>query len=368
MPTILVDTSVLRTEGWQSAALSSLFELSKDGQVEIIIPDVVFEERRTQWRQDYKKKIADSARFLAAAAKDALLGDVEKAPIESAAAALAPANDPETLSNTVVSRYFDQAKAIIRPTEAAEHQEVMSRYFSGDDPFPEPKARKDIPDAYVYLAARNEQLKSGDLLVLCEDGNLRKAIQKIDGIEVFKTVQDLLESAPLVEALNKVELNKQWLAMKPAVSDEAIKVELMDFVSQNLGSLLEGAEVHSTAIPEDNNSAHVQMYGEPEGLEVIASKDFGSGWLEYKVSFEIDLHLWFYVYRSDAWDVPDWVSVSFGDPESEHYFEAEGERRAFVEVTISAQADVKDQFEEGDQVFEHLEFSSDLEITILDDE
>lgn len=40
------------------------------------------------------------------------------------------------------------------------------------------------------------------------------------------------------------------------------------------------------------------------------------------------IYMTFYVYRSDAFDLPEWVSVSGGDYEEDHYFEADGTREA----------------------------------------
>src|SRR3954467_13224896 len=50
-PSILFDTSALREAGWHSSPLSSIFQLSKAGLIEVYLPELVIAERRTQWAE-----------------------------------------------------------------------------------------------------------------------------------------------------------------------------------------------------------------------------------------------------------------------------------------------------------------------------
>jgi hypothetical protein len=58
------------------------------------------------------------------------------------------------------------------------------------------------------------------------------------------------------------------------------------------------------------------------------AESLGEGLISVPISFEAEVELDFYVFRSEAFDVPDWVNVSMGDFEEDHYFEASGSRRA----------------------------------------
>ncbi len=60
---VLFDTSALRDAGWTSAPLLTLLELSKAGLVEVCLPELVTQERRTQWRERPKLAFESEKRF-----------------------------------------------------------------------------------------------------------------------------------------------------------------------------------------------------------------------------------------------------------------------------------------------------------------
>ena len=50
---------------------------------------------------------------------------------------------------------FKKSNAIIEPMGLTDGKNVMESYFLGSSPFPNPKSRKDIPDAFIFEAIRS---------------------------------------------------------------------------------------------------------------------------------------------------------------------------------------------------------------------
>lgn len=101
-------------------------------------------------------------------------------------------------------------------------------------------------------------------------------------------------------------------------------------------------------------------YGEFEEVEFNWDEayDYGGGWVSVPIAFQADLMLHFFVFRGDAFHVPDWVSIEMGDFEEDHSFEAEGER------TFSCTANLSLKFTEPE--IKHLRLPKDLEIDELE--
>lgn len=129
---------------------------------------------------------------------------------------------------------------------------------------------------------------------------------------------------------------------KSDITIEFLEDSVKAFVAANIDSLVGYKKVRSREIPDDNHEALITMYDEPDDLAVDDFHDWGSGWISIPVGFDLGVLIDFSIYRGDAGHVPDRVSVSFGDPELDHYFDAQDNIIVHVSFTLSAHVDVSD--------------------------
>ncbi len=229
----------------------------------------------------------------------------------------------------------------IAPGDAAG---VFEDYFAGRTPFASRKSRSDIPDAFIFRAAKNllAEVFPRELVGVCSDDRLAEALRTIEGMAVVKGLSELIESTPIQKAMSHLALSKLWTSQKskriigflrgnPPFATSAIE----SYASMVLPYM----EFSDYAIPVDNNVATIEYVNEVENLEIDWDnlQQFGPGWLVVPFTFECDAGLSLQVYRADAFSMPDWVEVSIGDFEQDYYFEASARRRIQVSGSLSMQ-------------------------------
>jgi hypothetical protein len=200
-----------------------------------------------------------------------------------------------------------------------------------------------------------------------QDKSLLESIGSDKSIRCFPNLDELLNSAELFELRNVWEEEKRWQAVRDAIDYNEVIDAVQNYVLKHGGKLLSGQEVRARAIPEDNHTANIEMYGEPEDIELGSFEDWGGGLLRYSVSYLSECLIGFKVFRADAYDVPEWVSVSYGDPELDHYFDAEADVVVSVTVDVNVRIEIDDTIgatKIGDIGFE----KSSIEVELTMDE
>ena len=177
---------------------------------------------------------------------------------------------------------------------------------------------------------------------VAQDKSLLESIGSDKSIRCFPNLDELLNSDELLELRNVWEEEKRWQAVRDAIDYDEVMEAVQNYVLEHGGELLSWQEVRARAIPEDNHTANIEMYGEPEDIELGSVEDWGGGLLRYGVSYLSECLIGFKVFRADAYDVPEWVSVSFGDPELDHYFDAEASVVVRVNVDVNVRIAIDD--------------------------
>lgn len=365
LPRVVLDTSVLRGAGWRSAAIESLFELARLGEIELIVPEMAFEERRTQWREEAKKKLKLSVRQARSLADDPLVDGPAKEVLDRALEALKELGDGDALSERVVRRYFDTGAVNIAPGLALDGETTMRAYLAGEPPFKEVKAREDIPDGYIFQALKRLAAGKGQLEFVCADVNLGKSAAGLADVNVHTDLSAFMASPVIQEALEQVAVNARWAEIRADIPDEWFEQVAVEYVTDEYMQILERATIRDRSIPSDGHEAAVSMFYGIDAFQVDTVSDFGNGWVQIECSFQTEVLLYFMIYRSDAYDVPDWVSVSYGDPEEDHYFEAEGERAINVSLTLAVKMSI-DGPDGNEPVIDTIEVSRGPDIELLD--
>ena len=82
---------------------------------------------------------------------------------------------------------------------------LRMRTFWGEDPFSQPKSRKDFPDAFIYASARDILEEYSKLHAIVGDSNLRKSLGRLRGVSTYSTLEEFLQKDAIQEFLRDLD-------------------------------------------------------------------------------------------------------------------------------------------------------------------
>jgi hypothetical protein len=364
--TVVLDTSILRAAGVASAPFQVLRGLAEAGLVKVLIPELATEEFRTQWRDRNQDNISQSMKALKALSSEPMLPEGVVASARKMLDQLSHL-ELESLSTSFLHDYMNNNGFSIFPLNYKQAKNAWESYFVGNLPSKKPKFRSDIPDAHIVAALVDLAEKEEVILFASSDKGQRDSAAQTSKIVCFESLEALVKSPQLQPFVAKWETEQKWKSVQETLLFDEIKEHVRDFVRDNGGDLVSWEEVSDPHIPEDNHTATITMYGEPVDIEIGEPQDWGGGILRYRATFLSECLLSFSVFRSEAFDVPDWVSVSIGDFEEDHYFDAEGYRIVIAQVDLSVRIDLENTSDDVEERIENIAFEiGSLELALGD--
>lgn len=226
---ILLDTNALFGNKWRTTeAMKTFARLCAGGFVQCFVPHVVENEVISQGVAHQKAEIA----VMQASFRKLKKYSLPELHYNALSKAL---NDLDRDKDEILSRPQDDFQrwcesigAMRVPLGISHADDVLKAYFYGDAPFRTIKSREDIPDAFIYQVIRD--LAAEPLLVVCEDGNLRKACEKLDNVTAFKTIDQILAHESVARAIAQESgkmAEPRTMALKDCLPKEAIKKEFL---------------------------------------------------------------------------------------------------------------------------------------------
>lgn len=337
---VFIDTSVLRGTGWKGAPFQSLLELSKAGLLDIHIPELVFEERRTQWRDKHIEALRHCAAALQALTSDDIYPSGHLPAANKALEALSKV-DLDAASKEAFEKLFKQNNIKIVPLSISQAKTAWDLYFGGAAPLKKSKNRDDIPDAHIFAAASEVAQSKLELHCVCSDGPLSAALEGLDSVFVHASIEELLKADIIARVRTHWEADKVWQQVQSNVSYQDLKDEVVSFLEHVAGDCLMGERLLSSMIPDAGSNARVEWADGGELVEVENPDDWGGGLLSFDVSFECDAGASFLVDPDDASKLPHWIRVTWGDPFRRSLGEGEATLRLYVEGFVTAQVDLE---------------------------
>lgn len=332
---VVFDTSILTGIKVESPSpeLQLLQRLQQSGKIELLVPEMAAREWLGQ-RAEPAQRALDQ--LLAA------LKDVQRHPSlaeQSVIKSFLDSKKTKELSPEVVSAasekwHASRLRALGFTAIAFELGDLtfaIDRYIAGQPPYASKRGRKDIPDGLVLAGAFRARSGTKTAIFVCADERLRKAAEA-EGLTVAESLPDALK----LESISSLHSNAAfalWWESNLSQVVAAIKSDenaLDALLQDSLVNVVASVTVRHGDIPDDNNEAFVQSAGPFTDIviEWDQAESLGEGLVSVPMSFETTIELDFSVFRGDGLDVPDWVSVSYGDFEDDHYFEASGTREA----------------------------------------
>ena len=310
---------------------------------------------------------------------DRLLSDIESAILISGRIGR-KANSPE-LRNKLIdqSKFFENHKEdlladklqpfhswlekckadvlLISDTDAAS---VFDDYFAGNGAFASIKNRKDIPDAFILEGLRSLKDVSENVVVVCDDGNLGRAVGESGVTKHFKHFDDLLKS----DIVKDVEFDFSLERLLAKYDDTASEIIVADqtfiaFVERSL----EDYDWDHYALDEDSEGdPRIEGFGDFQNFETELLEASGNE-IRIRCTYDVDVDIAYFIYKADAYCMPDdEISGTHLVDWNKHYFLASTSTTLSFEVECAVYIDEDFSFSADDKLEDviayMLEYSS----------
>jgi hypothetical protein len=245
MSHLFIDTSYLGGVGFGDGDLQKLLRYSREGELKIFIPHLVWEERRTQLleeaRNDVIKLRTAFQKVLDRAGRDLVLNGLPRPTL-----GIWSEEDMDGSSRSALAVFAAEHKIQIVKIASDHATRAWERFFAVGLPYnpsqPREHRRKDIPDAWILEVAIDLAQMHPNLVAICPDGKLSAALASIP-IAVFKTASEVLDriEAPVPEQPSTTPSTRA--SEEPEAT--AAKAERALTPSEELAHLLEQAQSSS---------------------------------------------------------------------------------------------------------------------------
>jgi len=336
---VVIDTNVLSQDPFfRRPSMEILIKIAKNGQVELVIPEMVFEEFRTQQLEEIRNE------FSGAIAKTKSKISKTKDATESGYLIESETNLQKALRgleegfNSRFDNFLTETNAEIIEPSLENFQDTFKYYFEGKKPFKSLKSRADIPDAVIYFQILDIPRWAKPTFV-CNDGTLREAVSEA-GVEVFSSLDDFIKSEKLQEIVNKADDIELFKKVHDYISlhlDE-LKPKIIEKTSKLLELEMDGADIYDGRLHDDNHEAKVESFGSFEPLEIDweNSVNYSSNLFEFDFTSESECELEYFIFKADyyALDHDEMGSIIMEDW-NDHYFRVTDPRTIKIEGRIA---------------------------------
>lgn len=336
---VVIDTSTLHGTSVNSAPFLVLTGLVEAGLVNANVPFLALEEFRTQWRDRHKANADSAEKALKALSGPAVLSPNLKESASNLAMDIGEI-DWEKRSQDFIHKYVISNSIKVIDITITQSVSAWKNYFCGKLPSNKIKHRADLPDAHIIAALAEFSSGKEEVLFVSHDKGQRDAAGQLSNVSCFESLDDILKSPKIEPLFSKWKIDQKWKVLQETLPFDDISEQVRDFVALNGGDLLSWVEVSDPAIPEDDNTALITMCGEAEEIELTGPEDWGGGLMRYEAVFFSECLLVWSMYKGDAYNVPEWVSI--GGEVNDHYVEAEGYAVLIVTVDLTVRIKVDD--------------------------
>lgn len=326
---VVLDTNIYhKSPKRKDLPFVALERLSKAGIVQLHLPYVVEREFQTQQVAQYRKAIDASIGGLESLIKKGL----EPPQLTTVQGMLATL---KTIAPTVLAD-AEQALPIWvtgiggsrHPITESQAMLAMEAYFLGAAPLKVPKVRDDIPDSFIFQVIADLAKSTSPLIAVVEDEKLAQASESLEGVSVYRTLIEFIDSAPIQAELIDLDIVKNLASIRDVIEHYEIEGgQISLLLKQNGGKALVWKAVHSSSIPDDNHEATITGYNDPEDIELNFAELSYYGYGEFGLPFTYvsTVSITYYIFKADYFTLDGDNLPSVSD-HNDHYYEAEEER------------------------------------------
>lgn len=342
MMNVVLDTSIYRRHSSRQSASFKAFErLAENSLIQLHVPHIIEHENFSQLHEDYISEFNSLLKAAKNLQRKTMLVDPENE-IDQCIMRIPSVKD-KTLRHIEeeFQEWLNRVGAKKHAIESDHALRVFESYFRGGPPFSSKKARKDIPDAFIFECIRDLHRQYNNVQVVAGDANLRKALEDQLRILTFSSLEDFVDSELCQELLKEQRIGDHFSEIKDNI---ALHSNLLrQIIDSQYEKCLQDEIVKDSYIPDDNNEATIQGVYEPEDLEFDFDdiRYFGEGLLGIPFSFRTEALTYYYLFKMDLYGLNDerTNNLSLSD-HNKHYYEVEEHFTLVVSAILTLNIDV----------------------------
>jgi len=215
---VLIDTSYLWRVGFSNPDFRKLLLYCQEPEkrIRIFVPHIAWEERRTQLFDEVHSQVR-KLRESVDALKVPRLGGIVIEGLSPLTINIWTDAEIDSGSRATMEKFADDNGIEVIALGSDHAERAWARYFNAEAPFDRREKRenrrKDIPDAWILESAIDLLGKHGELIALCCDTKLAKALESV-GAKVFGETQPVLDlitppPKPVTEASTEIRVSAQ---------------------------------------------------------------------------------------------------------------------------------------------------------------
>lgn len=317
---VSIDTSILRRDRkLESSDILLLGKMSKLGLLKLHVPWIIYREATTQNHIEIKTTVDRIIKELNSFDKKGI-NESEHLKFKKIAKQIQEI-DIETSTIKHWNNFIRDTKSILHKIDEKHGELVMSSYFLGQAPFPEPKSRKDIPDAFIYQALQTISDKFGKILFISDDENLRTSCDKLSNVIGLKTFSDLFD-LPDFKSINDQYKKIEHYADELIILEDSID-KLKEVADEDVfNELFNDTIISSPNIPDDNNEGRLINIEEVSNIEIDKTKiQYIENYFYIPVKAEGVFTIDYFIYKSDYYIIDDRRNIHIIDNDwNDHYY------------------------------------------------
>jgi len=373
---LFLDTSILRQDPRRrKAGFKSLERLARLEHVLIHVSDIVRREFVSQQIEQYDEHISKISSGLSGLKRKPLPNQL--------ISELGLFNNTFDVLRSQVYTFLEEdfnSWAQLHHVEIHQIQQnhatrVIQSYFEGQPPFKSKKNRLDIPDAFIWQVALDLLEEVDSLYIVVADGAILDACNNIATITAFASIDDFIVSdvcAPLLKEANTTENVEKVLKLLKA--DQRVLISMIEHV---LDTGLNGEQVISSAIPDDNSEGRIWGASNFEGITAKLNEIqyYGDGVFIIPFHTKSDAEITYALFKGDYYSLDEKRinHISISDL-NDHYVDAEETFPIVVSgllsVTVTLEELAKGELEDNilQQIIAESEYDLDSVTNIEVDE
>lgn len=361
---VVLDTNIFYKDPYfKNTDMQKLISLARKGIVKLNVPDVVWNEFKSQRLQEYIKSFSDYEKKLETI-KNKTICVTEKNDIEESIKKFNESKDIFIKSlDSRLNDFINKTKLNIIKNQNGDLDKMWDLYFKGDLPFKNIKSRNDIPDCFIYLSI----LQIQDPHVICDDDTLKSALEK-QNIKTYESIDEFLNKCSksiklALNVRNRIERNEieNYLCLNTQ--------NIIHIMKPLLEHELESAVIHDKSIIDDNNEGTIEGIPTIDNIIIDNSslENDGGDFFSFEFSCSFENLVEYYIFKADFWTLDeDEISAISIQDWNDHYYLAEEEMNINCRGIVSIQINkTEDLFNKDDYIIQPEDISFDnIELTL----
>lgn len=318
---VILDTTIFHSDPYfRNTEMIVFRNLCKDGKVELVIPNIVLQEFKTQ---EIEKIIPAGIDYI-----DKLKNQLMKTECETIKNNLVEiianmelvVEKTREIIETRINTFINETNAIILKTTIDEYDKTFDSYFKGEKPFKQIKSREDIPDGIIYTQIIS--LNNRDIIFITKDKKLKEAVE-LHKITVYSNLNDFIKT----DIIKKIAESRKY---DEIITNNFLKLienkMMLDLFYSALENELLNKKVEDSRIPDDNNEGIISGVMGIDPIEFTKQEIEKLGEGIYTIPFycEIDATLEYFLFKEDYYCYDeDRMRDIYIEDWNDHYWQAE---------------------------------------------